>query len=147
VDKIDNTVKIVAGVIGSIVSILTGTFGLFFTVLIGLMFIDFISGVMAALVTNQGLQSAKGYKGMFKKVYTMLLIGAVFMLEISVIKTNGVITDGVSMAFIVIEFVSIVENGNKMGLKLGFLSKLIDTAKSKVSLFEGEKPEKKEEKI
>lgn len=133
-EKVEGWIRVVAGILGGIVSILVGSFGLFFTILLGMMLVDFITGIMAAVVSGEGLKSSKGYKGLFKKLYTMLLIGAVFMLEISVLKTNGVITDSVSSTFIIIEFVSIVENGNRMGLKLGFLKNLIASAKEKVNL-------------
>jgi toxin secretion/phage lysis holin len=144
VDKVDNTIKVIVGVVGAIVSILTGMIGLFFTILLGMMLIDFITGGLSAIVTGSGLSSEKGYKGLFKKLYTLLLIGAVFMLEIAVLKTHGVITDGVSTTFIVIEFISILENGNKMGLKLGFLNKLIETAQGKVTLNNDDLDQKKE---
>lgn len=139
-ERTDVFIKMVIGIITSIISIFTGLFGLMFTVLLGLMAIDFITGFISAWA-NGTLQSSKGYRGLFKKIYTMLLIGAVLLIEIAVLKSNGVITDGVSGAFAVIEFLSIVENGNKMGIKIpNFLQKLITTMKSKV----GETDEKKD---
>jgi toxin secretion/phage lysis holin len=145
VERTDVFIKMVIGVITSIISIFTGLFGLMFTVLLGLMAIDFITGVMGAIFSGEGLKSNKGYRGLFKKIYTMLLIGAVLLIEIAVLKTNGVLTDGVSAAFIVIEFVSIVENGGKMGVKIPkFLQKTISTLKNKVG--EEENKESTEQK-
>jgi len=44
------------------------------------------------------------------------------MIEVAILKSGGVVTDGISAAFCVVEFVSIVENGNKMGVKHKFLT-------------------------
>lgn len=145
-ERTDLIIKIVLGVLGGIASILTGLFGLFFTILLGLMAIDFITGVMAAVVSGEGLKSAKGYKGLFKKMYTLLLIGAVLMVEVSVLQTNGIVTEGVSTALIVIELVSIVENGNRMGIPLGFLSKFVATVRGKVQLLADDGKKKEDDK-
>jgi toxin secretion/phage lysis holin len=132
VERADLFIKALIGVIGGIVSITTGIFGLVFTILIGLMAIDFITGLMAGAM-NEGLQSSKGYRGLFKKIYTLLLIGSVLLIETAVLKSNGVVTDGISAAFCVIEFVSIVENGGKMGVPLpSKLKSLISILKNKV---------------
>jgi toxin secretion/phage lysis holin len=146
VERFDLWIKAGIGIIGGIVSIFIGVFGLFFTILVGMMALDFISGVFAAIVTGEKLKSQKGYKGLFKKLYVLLLIGAVLMLEVSILQTNGVITDGVSSAFILMEFVSIIENGSKMGLNLGFLNKIVDTVKAKVPLLDESNDKKTEEK-
>lgn len=138
----DLIIKSVAGFIAGIVSIVTGLFGVVFAVLLGLMAIDFITGCIAAVVSGEGLRSLKGVKGLFRKVYIMLLIGAVYMIEIAILKSSGVITDGVSGAFAVMELVSIVENGGRMGMRMPeFLTKTITTLKSKVG--ETTEPNKK----
>lgn len=142
-ERTDIIIKTIVGIIGGIVSVLTGLFGVMFTVLLGMMALDYITGVLSAIISKEGLSSAKGYRGLFKKTYTMLLIGAILMVEVSILKTNGVITDGVSSAFILIEFVSIIENGNKMGMKLGFLSKLVATVKARVPILEDTESEDK----
>lgn len=118
-ERADVIVKTIGSILAGIVSVFTGLFGVVFTILLALMALDFITGIIAAYVT-EGLRSSKGYKGLLKKVYTMLLIGSVLLIEIAVLKSRGVITDSISGAFCVIEFISIIENGNKMGLNLGF---------------------------
>ena len=55
------------------------------------------------------------------------------MIEMPVLNSHGAITDGVSAAYCVAEFVSIVENGGRMGIRLpSFLTELIETLKEKV---------------
>ena len=59
--NIETWIKVVVGFLTGIVSIFTGLFGLVFTVLLGLMGIDFITGLIAGAL-NEGLSSRKGYK-------------------------------------------------------------------------------------
>jgi toxin secretion/phage lysis holin len=117
VGRFDLVVKASFGVLSGIVSWMIGGFGLAFTVLLGLMCIDFTTGMLTAIV-NKNLNSAIGTKGLIKKIYIILLIGSVYLIEVSVFKSHGVITDGVSGAFCLIEFVSIVENGGKLGVPI-----------------------------
>jgi len=132
VERTDLVVKSIVAFVTGVVSMMVGLVGLFMTILIGLMVIDFITGVFAAMY-KEGLRSSKGIKGLIKKIYIILLLGAVFLIEMAVLKSNGVITDGISAAFCVMEFVSIVENGDKMGVKIPQrLKKFIATMKNKV---------------
>lgn len=129
-ERIDLLVKTIVGVVSGFVSMLVGGLGLVFTVLLGLMAIDFITGLLAGAF-NEGLQSGKGAKGIIKKVYVILLIGSVYLIEMAVLKSNGVVTDGISGAFCLIEFVSIVENGGKLGIRMpDKLKDLIATLKN-----------------
>ncbi|QOS82292.1 phage holin family protein [Paenibacillus sp. JNUCC31] len=96
---------------------MVGGFGLVFTVLIGLMAIDFITGIMVGMYEKK-VNSRIGTKGLIKKLYIILLIGAVYLIEVAVLKGNGIVSDGVSGAFCLIEFVSLTENGGKLGIPL-----------------------------
>ncbi|MBU7316169.1 phage holin family protein [Paenibacillus oleatilyticus] len=133
-ERIDLLVKTIVGVVSGFVSMLVGGLGLVFTVLLGLMAIDFITGLLAGAF-NEGLQSRKGAKGIIKKVYVILLIGSVYLIETAVLKSNGVVTDGISGAFCLIEFVSITENGGRMGIQIP------DKIKDLISTLKNEKKE------
>ncbi|WP_223869697.1 phage holin family protein [Paenibacillus sabuli] len=136
----DVAVKAAMGLITAMVSLFTGLFGMMFTVLLGLMAIDLLTGVLAGAYT-EGLSSSRGYRGLFKKLYTMLLIGSVFLIELAVLQSHGIITDGISGAFCLMEFVSILENGGRLGVPLPEqLKKLVALLKNKVE-------EKVEEKL
>ncbi|MFI2857560.1 holin family protein [Paenibacillus sp. JSM ZJ436] len=117
VERIDVFIKFLIGLATGLVSWMVGGFGLVFTVLIGLMAIDFITGIMVG-VYEKNISSRIGTKGLIKKIYIILLIGAVYLIEIAVLKSGGIITDGVSGAFCVIEFISLTENGGKLGVPL-----------------------------
>lgn len=116
-ERTDIFIKSIIGVFTGLVSWMIGGFGLMFTVLIGLMMIDFITGFMVGIY-EKNINSRIGTLGLIRKTYVILLIGAVFMVESAVLGSNGIVTDGISGAFVVVELVSIVENGGKLGIKL-----------------------------
>lgn len=107
-------VKIFGTAVGAVISYIVGGIGIAFTVLLGMMIIDFITGMLAGSV-NEGLSSSAGKKGLIKKVYIILLIGAVYLLQILGLNLAGYTADGLSVAFAILEFVSILENGGKLG--------------------------------
>lgn len=132
-ERIDLAIKTGIAGLAAIISMATGTFGLMFTVLIGLMGIDIITGMLASIVTREGWRSRKGTNGIIRKCYVLILIGGIFIVEIAVLKTNGIVTDGISAAYAVMELVSIIENGGKMNAPIPKkLKKLITTLKSTV---------------
>ncbi len=85
------------------------------TVLIGFMAIDYTTGIMSVVV-NQNLNSRTGVNGIILKIYYLILVGSVFLLSevIPGIEYAG----GEAIAFCVLEFISITENGTKMGLPM-----------------------------
>lgn len=128
-ERTDLFLKGVVTFIGTFVSWMVGGLGLAFTVLLALMLLDFITGLMAGAFSDEGLNSTKGYKGFVKKIYIILLIGSVYLIELVGLDTAGAIGDGIAIAYCVIEFLSIVENGGKLGVPLGPVEKIITAFK------------------
>ncbi|WP_096201786.1 phage holin family protein [Bacillus sp. FJAT-45350] len=93
-----------------------GGLGLAVSILIIMMALDFISGLLVAIV-EKNIRSSDGLKGVIKKIYVLILIGAVYLLEKAVFGT-GHVGDGIAIAYITIEFISIVENGGKLGVPI-----------------------------
>ena len=116
-ERIDILIKFIAGAFTGIISWMVGGFGLVFTVLIGLMAIDFITGILVGIYEKK-VNSRIGTKGLIKKLYIILLIGAVYLVEVAILKSSGIVADGVSGAFCIMEFVSLTENGGKLGIPL-----------------------------
>ncbi|KEQ23727.1 phage holin family protein [Paenibacillus tyrfis] len=122
--------KTAFGAVGAFFSWVVGGLGLAFTILLGLMLLDYATGLMAGYVRKE-LSSRIGVTGLARKTYIIILVGCVYMIEKSVLNSNGVIGDGVVIAYSVIEFLSIVENGGKLGVPLGPLSNVISAIKGK----------------
>lgn len=116
-------IAIVSGALGTIVSYSVDGVGMAVTVLIGFMAIDYITGIMSGIV-NQNLNSRVGFNGAMRKIYYLLLVGSVYLLSV-VIPGIEYAGDGAAIAFCVLEFISITENGTKMGLPMPDLVKNI----------------------
>ena len=115
-ENISTMFKTVAGGIGFFVSYMVDGLGLAFTVLIGMMLLDFVTGFIASHLNGEA-SSATGMKGLLKKVYVLLLIGAVYLLQ-SVVEIAEFAGDGITVAFILVEFLSIVENAGRSGVPM-----------------------------
>jgi toxin secretion/phage lysis holin len=129
-ERIDLIFKATVGMVGSMISWMVGGFGMAFSVLLGLMLFDYITGLMAGYVQKE-LSSRIGVTGLFRKTFIIILVGCVYMIEKTVIKSNGVVGDGIVVAYSIIEFLSIVENGGKLGVPLGPLKNVITVLKGK----------------
>lgn len=110
-------VKTIVMVVGGLISYMVGGLGLAFTVLLGLMVIDYVTGLMVAIY-KKNLSSKVGSRGFIRKLYVILLIGAVYLIEQVTFEQVGYIADGVAVAYCVMELVSIVENGGKLNVPL-----------------------------
>lgn len=131
-------VALIAGIIGTIVSFLVDGLGMAVTVLIGLMALDYATGLMAAAI-NRELNSRIGFNGLIRKVYYLMLVGSVYLLALVVpgIDHAG---DGAAIAFCVLEFISITENGTKMNAWMpNFIKNLLAIVKEKTGEVESEK--------
>lgn len=111
---IEKWILATAGVIGGIFSLLIDGLGKAVVFLGMMMAIDYITG-LAQAIYNKNLSSEVGYKGLVKKVYFLLLVSACYLMENLLFGTRQ-LADGVTTSFVVMEFVSIVENGVRMNL-------------------------------
>ena len=122
---------IMAGV-GSTLSYFIGGVDTMFIVLCVFLLVDYISGVIVALVfknstkTETGkLNSSVSFKGLCKKLFVVVLVGVAHLLDIA-LGTNF-IRGGVVVAFISNETISIIENAGLMGIPIpNVLQKAID---------------------
>lgn len=107
---------IISGVIGTFVSYLVDGLGMATTVLLGMMAIDYASGLLSAAY-NRKLHSRTGFNGLLRKCYYLLMLASVYLMGFAVeeIKYAG---DGLAIALCMMEFVSITENGTKMNLPM-----------------------------
>lgn len=83
--------------------------------LIAFVAIDYITGVMCAVIDHR-LSSEVGFKGIFKKVLIFLLVGVANILDVQVIGTGCVLRTAVIFFYISNEGVSLLENAAYLGL-------------------------------
>lgn len=107
---------VITGAIGGAISYLVDGIGLAVTILLAMMALDYISGLMSAAYERK-LNSRIGFNGLIRKSYYLLLLGAVYLIG-TVVDGISYAADGLAIALIIAEFISITENGAKMNLPM-----------------------------
>ena len=133
VDYLSASIGVIAGMISGFLG--GWTTGL--QVLIICMVSDFITGIIVAILCkskrteNGGLKSDVLFKGLCKKILTLLIVGLSYQLE----RVTGFagIKDIVIIGYIVNEIVSILENAGLIGVPLpSILTKVLEVLQKKV---------------
>jgi len=121
--KYKHSALFIVGTLGSFFSYLIGGFDSLMIALIVLMSIDFLSGILLAIVFKKSkktvtgrLSSGAGIKGLAKKIFILFLVAMSQQLDI--ILETSFVRDGAVIAFISMEGVSILENAALAGLKV-----------------------------
>lgn len=96
--------------------------GLMYT-LIALIVLDYISGVIAAVIEKK-LSSEIGAKGIAKKVLMLLIVAVANIVDINVIREGHVLKSVTIFFYIANEGISLLENGSRLGVP--FPKKLLD---------------------
>ena len=113
---------------------LGGCDGLLFA-LLAFVVIDYITGVMCAIV-DKNLSSAVGFKGICRKVLIFLLVGIAHILDAQVIGAGSVLRTAIIFFYLSNEGVSLLENAAHLGLPVpeklkDVLQQIHDRAESK----------------
>ena len=112
-----NTIQLIFSAMGGWLGyFLGGCDGLLYA-LIAFVVIDYITGVMCAII-NRELSSAVGFKGIFRKVLIFLLVGIANIIDVQVIGTGAVLRTAVIFFYISNEGVSLLENAGHLGLPI-----------------------------
>ena len=107
-----NTIQLIFTAVGGWLGyFLGGCDGLLYA-LIAFVVIDYITGVMCAII-NRELSSAVGFKGIFRKVLIFLLVGIANIIDVQVIGTGAVLRTAVIFFYISNEGVSLLEKDRK----------------------------------
>ena len=104
------------------VTALGGWFGYFLGGMDGLMIallifmvLDYITGVMCAIIDKK-LSSATGFKGIFKKVLILMLVGVANVIDLHVIGSGSALRGAVIAFYLSNEGLSLLENAAYIGL-------------------------------
>ncbi|MBM7561464.1 phage holin family protein [Fusibacter tunisiensis] len=87
----------------------------FLYALIAFVVIDYILGVMCAILEKH-LSSDVGARGIFKKVVIFSLVGIAHIIDQNIIGDGGVIRTAVIFFYLSNEGISIIENSTRIGL-------------------------------
>ena len=112
-----NTIQLIFSAVGGWLGyFLGGCDGLLYA-LIAFVVIDYITGVMCAVIDRK-LSSAVGFKGIFRKVLIFLLVGIANIIDVQVVGTGAVLRTAVIFFYISNEGVSLLENAGHLGLPI-----------------------------
>ena len=118
-----NVILSVIGTVGSCIAAALGGWDSAIIALVSMMLIDYITGWILAVVFKNshktetgGYSSAIGLKGLCKKMMILLLVVVANLLDQQI--GTSYIRDGVCIAFMANEVMSIVENAGLMGLPI-----------------------------
>ena len=121
--SIKNAFISVVGITASALSALFGGFDMALATLMIFMGVDYITGLIVAGVFHKSgksktgsLESRAGWKGILRKGVTLLIVLVAARLDI--IFKSSFIRDGVIIAYIANEALSIVENAGLMGIPM-----------------------------
>lgn len=131
----DRIVQIVTGSICAICGFVWGEINGLLLALIAFMVLDYITGLSVAVVKKE-LSSAVGFKGIFKKVLILILVGVGNILDVHVLGEGSVCRSAVIGFYLANEGISILENAGKLGLPLP--KKLVEILKQLKSKEDGE---------
>ena len=85
--------------------------------LIVMMTLDYISGVMCAIIDKK-LSSAVGFKGLCKKVFILMLVGVAHIIDLHVVGTGSALRGAVICFYMSNEGLSLLENAAHIGLPI-----------------------------
>lgn len=89
----------------------------FLYALMAFVVIDYLTGIMASIL-EQKLSSEVGFRGIFKKVLTFVLVGVAHIIDFYLIGSGSAIRTAVIFFYISNEGISILENTAKIGLPI-----------------------------
>ena len=113
--KIWNGIQFVFTAIGGGIGWFVGGVDGVLIALIAVVAIDYLTGVMCAIVGKK-LSSEVGAKGIFKKVLIFALVGVAHMIDSQVIGTGSTLRTAVIFFYLSNEGISVVENAARLGV-------------------------------
>ena len=117
VDLVWTKVQIAITAIGGWVGYFEGGMDGMLIALIVLMSLDYISGVMCAIVDRK-LSSAIGFRGICKKVLILMLVGVANIVDLHVVGTGSALRGAVICFYMSNEALSLFENAAHIGLPI-----------------------------
>ena len=117
VDLVWTKVQIAITAIGGWVGYFMGGMDGLLIALIVLMSLDYISGVMCAIM-DKSLSSAVGFRGIAKKVLILMLVGVANIVDIHVVGTGSALRGAVICFYLSNEALSLFENAAHIGLPI-----------------------------
>lgn len=139
-------VSTLSGLVGGVIAMAFGGWTEGLTTLLILMCVDYVTGLVVAGIFKAspktetgGLESRAGWKGLVRKVCTLLIVMVAYRIDVALGTTY--LMNAAVIGFIVNELISLVENAGLMGIPMPkAITKAIDILTAKAEI-EDEKAE------
>ena len=115
IDLIWAKIQIAATALGGWLGYFMGGLDGLLIALLVFMTLDYLTGMMCAVVDRK-LSSAVGFRGIFKKVLILLLVGVANIVDIHVVGTGSALRGAVVCFYLANEGLSLLENTAHIGL-------------------------------
>lgn len=126
-----NWLQMAIAAIGGFLGWLMGGWDGFLYALVVFVTIDYISGVLAAIVERK-LSSEIGFRGIFKKVFIFMLVAVGHIIDRYIIGEGSVLRTAIIFFYCSEEGISIIENAGRIGLPIPQkLKNILEQLKSK----------------
>lgn len=118
-----NWIQVGFAAFGGFIGWVIGGFDGFVYTLIAFAVIDYVTGVMCAIVEKK-LSSEIGFRGIFKKVTIFAMVAVGHMVDTHIIGTPGIVGDysavrtAIIFFYIANEGLSLIENSSRLGLPI-----------------------------
>ena len=112
-----NTIQIIFAAIGGWLGWFLGGFDGLLYALVAFVVVDYITGVMCAIV-DKDLSSSVGFKGICRKVLIFTLVGIAHIIDTNVIGDGSVLRTAVIFFYLSNEGISLLENSSHLGLPI-----------------------------
>lgn len=119
----NNAVKSILAAICAVFGFIFGDLNGLMIALVALIVLDYISGVLAAVVEKK-LSSEVGAKGIAKKIFMLLIVAVANIVDINVIGEGHVLKSVTVVFYIANECISLIENAGRLGVPVP--KKLLD---------------------
>ncbi len=119
----NNAVKSILAAVCAVFGFIFGDLNGLMIALVALIILDYISGVIAAVVEKK-LSSEVGAKGIAKKIFMLLIIAVANIVDINVIGDGHVLKSVTVVFYIANECISLIENAGRLGVPVP--KKLLD---------------------
>ena len=112
---LETNIQIGITAIGGCLGWLLGGLDGFIYALLAFVVIDYVTGVMVAVLEKK-VSSEVGFRGIFKKVLILAMVGIGNIIDVQLIKNGSAIRTAVIFFYLSNEGISIIENTAKIGL-------------------------------
>lgn len=110
-----HTLQLIFTAIGGSIGWFLGGFDGLLYALLAFVIIDYITGIMVAVLEKK-VSSSIGFKGIFKKVLIFTFVGIGHIVDIYILQNGSAVRTAVIFFYLSNEGLSIVENAAKIGL-------------------------------